>query len=250
MKIIYDLLLRFLFIIGYYTKCLKNGKNYEFSYDEETKNNIIKAFNNKKLLIVSNHMTLIDSVLIQLFILKIFGWFGFIKNNFRQILWNLPAKENMDLLRNHSSKVGGFLYSNVNRMLPIDRLDQDSSLKTLDEAKQIIIDGGVFIMFPEAGRTRRNEFNQEDMTPGAAKLLLDIEKESGSLPGLLTIYVRAEDQLGHSNLPSSTKIKIFAEYNEDFQIKSDHSSIRKRKNLTIFIGKSINKLQEQFYKMN
>jgi hypothetical protein len=114
----------------------------------------------------------------------------------------------------------------------------------------MISNGSIFLIFPEAGRTRRNEFSEEDMTPGAAKILLDCEKDCGKLPGLLTIYVRAEDQVGHSNLPSSNKIKIYAEYNEDFQITKEQSALRKRKNITVFIGKSISRLQEKFHKMN
>jgi 1-acyl-sn-glycerol-3-phosphate acyltransferase len=247
MKKFYDLLLKFFFIVGYYTKSLKNGKEYEFIYSEETKQNVIKAFKNKRLLIVSNHMTLLDSVLIQLFIIKIFGWHKIILNNFRQLCWNLPAIENLDMLKKNSSKTNNFLYKNINRFLPIDRSNQDSSLKTLEKVSKMTGKGSVFLIYPEAGRTRRHEFSQEDITPGAAKVMLDCKKITGSFPGLLIIYVRSQDQIGHSDLPYNNKIKIFADYSNDFPINENESLIRKRKNLMIFMGKKINSLQEKFH---
>lgn len=246
-KKVYDLFLKFLFIIGYYTKVLKNGKNYKFSYNIETKNAIIEAFNNNNLLIVSNHMTLVDSTLIQLFIIEIFGWFGVIKSGFRTLLWNLPAIENLLLLKDHSVKTHKFIYNNINRILPIDRSNQDSSTKTLENAAELILDGSVFLIFPEAGRTRRNEFSEEDITPGAAKILLDCEKKSGKIPGLLVIYVRAKQQIGYSNLPFNDDIIIYATYTNSFKIKDDLSSIRKRKNLMIIMGNLIKEMQNKFH---
>jgi hypothetical protein len=250
MNKIYDVILKILFVIGFYKKKLKNNKNYIFISDEESKINIKNAFKNKNLLIVSNHMTLIDSILIQLFIFELFGWFGVIKNNFRQILWNLPAIENLDLLKQHSANVNMFIYSKFGRLLPIDRSNQDSSMKTLEKVSSLINKENVFLIFPEAGRTRRNEFSEEDMTPGAAKVMLDCQKNSGNLPGLLTIYVRAENQVGHSNLPMNDKIKIYADFSDSFPITNDQSQIRKRKNLTIFIGNKIKMLQEKYVNSN
>jgi len=246
----YDFLLKMYFTFGFYIRVLKNKVKCNLEYDDYTKKNIIKAFNSKKLLIVSNHMTLIDSIIIQLFIIEIFGWFGVIKNNFRQILWNLPAVENLDLLRSNTADISEFLYSKIGRMIPIDRSDQDSSVKTLEKVSSLINKENVFLIFPEAGRTRRDQFSEEDVTPGAAKVMLDCEKISGKLPGLLTIYVRAENQIGHSNLPASDKIKIYADFSDSFPITNDQSQIRKRKNLTIFIGNKIKMLQEKYVNSN
>jgi hypothetical protein len=250
MKIIYDFIFKILFLTGYFKRVLKTDKNYEFIYDDITKQNILNALKNNNLLIASNHMTLIDSSLIQLCILEIVGGtLGVLKNNFRPLLWNLPAVENIKLLKSQPGSKSKLFYKYF-RVLPINRNDADESAKTLKEASNLISKGNIFVIFPEAGRTRRDQFNEDDMTPGAAKILLDCEKECGKLPGLLTIYIRAEDQVGHSNLPSSNKIKIYAEYNEDFQITKEQSALRKRKNITIFIGKSISRLQEKFHKMN
>jgi 1-acyl-sn-glycerol-3-phosphate acyltransferase len=250
MNKIYDVILKVLFVIGFYKKKLKNNKNYVFISDEDSKKNIINAFKKDKLLIVSNHMTLVDSVLIQLFIFDLFGWFGVIKNNFRQILWNLPAIENLDLLKQHSASVNMFMYSKFGRLIPIDRSNQDSSMNTLSKVSNLINKQNVFLIFPEAGRTRRDQFSEEDVTPGAAKVMIDCEKISGNLPGLLTIYVRAENQIGHSNLPISNKIKIYADFSDSFPITNDQSQIRKRKNLSIFIGNKIKILQEKYVNSN
>jgi len=247
----YDFLLKVFFVIGLYTKRLKNNKNYIFISDKESIENIKTAFKNKNLLIVSNHMTLMDSVLIQLFLFEIFGWLSVIKNNFRQIVWNLPAIENLNLLKEHqSSNLSMFMYSKFARLLPIDRSNPESSTKTLEKVSKLINKENVFLIFPEAGRTRREQFSEEDVTPGAAKVMLDCEKNSGILPGLLTIYVRAENQFGHSNLPMSDKIKIYADFSDSFPISNDQSQIRKRKNLTIFIGNKIKMLQEKYVNSN
>ncbi len=248
MKKFYDLVFKFLFLIGYFKKVLKSDRNYKFIYDDSTKKNVLNALKNNRLLIASNHMTLIDSSLIQLFILEVIGGTtGILKNNFRPLLWNLPAIENIKLLKSQPGSKSKLFYKYF-RVLPINRNDSDESAKTLKQAANMTSTGSIFIIFPEAGRTRRNEFSEEDMTPGAAKILLDCEKDCGNLPGLLTIYIRAENQVGHSNLPVSDNIKIFAEYNDDFQITKEQSSLRKRKNITTFIGKSIIRLQEKFHK--
>jgi 1-acyl-sn-glycerol-3-phosphate acyltransferase len=132
-------------------------------------------------------------------------------------------------------------------MIPIDRSNQDSSLKTLEKVSRMIEKGSVFLIFPEAGRTRRNEFSEEDITPGAAKIMLDCQKLSSLFPGLLTLYIRSEKQTGHSDLPINNKIKVFADYSEDFSINENESLIRKRKNLMIFMAKKINSLQQKFH---
>lgn len=242
---LYDLIYKFVFLTGLLKQ--KIYKNYKFIYDDKTKQIVLNALKNDKLLIISNHMTLIDSNLIQLFILEIIGGtLGVLNNNFRPLIWNLPAIENINLLKSlvgFKTKLFFFCFRN----LYINRNNTDESAKTLKHVANMIAKGSIFNIFPEAGRTRKEEFDENDMTPGVAKVLLDCEKDSGKLPGLLTIYIRAKDQIGHSNLPMSFNIKVFAEYNENFPISQEQSSLRKRKNLTVFMGKSIKKLQEKFY---
>lgn len=240
-----DLIFKFLFFTGF-LKC-KKFKNYKFIYDDKTKQIVLNALKNDKLLIISNHMTLIDSHLIQNFILEIIGGtLGVLNNNFRPLIWNLPAIENINLLKSlfdFKTRIFHFCIRN----LYINRNNTDESSKTLKQVANMTSNGSIFLIFPEAGRTRKDEFDENDMTPGAAKVLLDCEKDSGKLPGLLTIYCRAKDQIGHSNLPTTFNIKVFAEYNESFPISKEQSPLRKRKNLTVFMGKSIKKLQEKFH---
>ena len=128
------------------------------------------------------------------------------------------------------------------RILPIDRNDQDQAQKTLEEGARLILNGAIFNIFPEAGRTRREEFSKEDVTPGAAKIVSDIMNQTGEMPVVLSVYMRSESQIGYSDLPARGKIHIVARKIQ-FNIPENISKIRRRKIISDSIGEALEKMQ-------
>lgn len=240
--------LSFLFGPGYFVL----NKYQNLYFDDKSKNSLIEAVDsNEPLLIVSNHMTLSDSAILHSFSMNVFGWLGTIQRNFRPIIWNIPAKENLELLRNnYESPVMRLLHRAKIRIVPIERGDQDSSTKTLNEITNLILKGNIFNIFPEAGRTRREEFSKEDITPGAAKIMNDIHKATGKFPRVLFVYARSKEQKGHSDKPACNNIGIVARdicFNE---LNIQGSNLRKRKILSDLIGENLEILQSIWKEQN
>jgi len=239
-----ELLVKTSFLTGPAYFVLNKYKNLNF--DEKSKQDMIEVVDSKKpLLIVSNHMTLSDSAILHSFSMNIFGWTGTIKRNFRPIFWNIPAKENLEILRNnYESLIIRALQRAKLRIIPIERDNQDSSAKTLLYVTSLILEGNIFNIFPEAGRTRRDEFCKEDVTPGAAKIILDIRKRTGAFPEVLFVYARSKNQIGHSDKPTCQNFGIVARKANFDSIKIQGSDLRQRKILSNLIGDSLEDLQK------
>jgi len=220
---------------------LKN-KKYEIIYDDKSKNETILSFKDSNMIVLTNHMTLIDSSVLHNYFANIFNYFYFIKNNFRPFVWNLPAKENLQILKNtYKNPLYRFFFRRLGRLLPIDRSDPDSSKKTLEKVVDMTVNNHhVFNIFPEAGRTRRDEFCKDDVTPGAAKVIVDIKKKTGKYPTVLCVYLRSENQVGYSDVPAPGKINVVARI-LNIKIKENISDLRTRKEISNLIG---NQLEE------
>lgn len=220
--------------------------NDNIFYDNLSKSHTKELFeNNKPLLIVCNHMTLIDSVILNSYFSSVFGYFGFIKNNFRPFAWNLPAKENLELLKNnHEGFLTKSFFYEFGRIVPIERDNPESSKKTLEDVVNMMLEKNhVFNIFPEAGRTRREEFSKEDMTPGASKIIYDIYKKTKEIPNVLCVYLRSKSQKGYSDLPQPGKITIVARKLDTSNLSLDKSDLRNKKEISNLIGNQLEKNQ-------
>ena len=241
-----EILLKLLIASGAGYKILSKYKD-NILYDTESEQSTKDLFNeNKPLLVICNHMTLIDSVILNSYFSSIFGYYGLLKTNFRPYVWNLPAKENLQLLKDkHNGFLTKYLFYKFGRLLPIERDNPDSSKRTLEEAVSMMLnDNHVFNIFPEAGRTRREEFCKEDITPGASKIIYDVYKKTKEFPNVLCVYLRSKNQKGHSDLPHTGKITIVARKLDIRDFIFSKSDLRNKKEISNLIGNQLEKNQD------
>lgn len=239
-----EILLKALFLSGIGGKLIK-AYNKNIFYSDKSSNAVVEAFKSDHLVVLTNHMTLTDSSILHSYFGKIFGYLGIVKNSFRPLVWNLPAVENLELLKNSNKNfLVRYLFDNCGRLLPIDRSNPDSSSATLAKLVEFTVKSKhVFNIFPEAGRTREVEFNKGNITPGAAKVIYDIKKETGKFPCVLCVYLRSENQIGHSDQPAKGKIHIVSRL-LDIKINEKESPLRQRKRISDQIGIKMEELQE------
>ena len=239
-----EILLKALFLSGIGNKLIK-GYSENIFYSDKSSDAVIEAFKSDHLIVVTNHMTLTDSSVLHSYFGKIFGYLGIIRNAFRPLVWNLPAVENLEILKNsYQNFLAKYLFNKCGRLLPIDRNNPDSSNSTLSKLVELTIkDKHVFNIFPEAGRTREIEFNKNNIMPGAAKVIYDIKKETGKFPRVLCVYLRSENQVGYSDQPAKGKIHIVSRL-IDIKINENESPLRQRKRISDQIGLKLEELQE------
>jgi hypothetical protein len=239
-----EILLKALFLSGIGNKLISGYKSNIF-YSDKSSDAVIEAFKSDHLVVLTNHMTLTDSSILHNYFGKIFGYLGIIRNSFRPLVWNLPAVENLDILKESNKNfLVRYLFNTCGRLLPIDRVDPDSSNSTFSKLVELTIKNKhVFNIFPEAGRTREIEFSKSNIMPGAAKAIYDIKKETGKFPCVLCVYLRSENQIGHSDQPAKGKIHIVSRI-LNVKINDNESPLRQRKRISDQIGLKFEELQE------
>lgn len=239
-----EFIIKFIFLCGLGKLSTRDYKNIFYSL--KSSESASEAFKSDHLVILTNHMTLVDSTILHRFLFEVFGYVGTIKNNFRPLVWNLSASENTEMLMNtHKNAIIRYAVKRgFNRALLINRKNTDDSNATFAKLVELTVkDKHVFNIFPEAGRTREIEFNKNNIMPGAAKAIYDIKKQTGEFPRILCVYIRSENQKGHSDYPTEGKIHIVARL-LDMRINENESPLRQRKNISDQIGLKLEELQD------
>lgn len=239
-----EILLKALFLSGIGNRLIKTY-NKDIFHSDKSSTAVKDAFASDHLIILTNHMTLTDSAILHSYFGKIFGYLGIIRHAFRPLVWNLPAVENLETLKNSNRNfLVRYLFNNCGRLLPIDRSNPDAANSTFSKLVEMTINSKqVFNIFPEAGRTREIEFNKVNIMPGAAKAIYDVKKETGKLPCVLCVYLRSENQVGFSDQPAKGKIHIVSRV-LDIKIDEKKSPLRQRKMISDQIGLKLEELQE------
>ncbi len=144
------------------------------------------------LLLCANHLTWIDSVLIQ--------WALFspwrVALSYRLLVWNLPERSNF--YRNPWLRA----YCYLSKCLPIVRGgDRDEQNLVASKVNHLLAEGELVMIFPEGGRSRSGRVEVNDFAYGVGRLVK-------SLPGcrVLCVYMRGREQQRPSVLPASGQV--------------------------------------------
>ncbi|MBW7857926.1 MAG: 1-acyl-sn-glycerol-3-phosphate acyltransferase [Leptonema sp. (in: Bacteria)] len=185
------------------------------------------------LLICANHLTMIDSVILQ----AGFGSFWYYLFNYGDFAWNVPAKE---VFANHwYSRT--LLY--LSKCIPIDRLgSKEHHEEIIQKMKQALSLGDPFIVFPEGGRSRTNRFDMERLTYGIGRLL----REDQSLE-VLCVYLRSDKQNAMTVLPPNGS-NFYCNF-ELLKPQTDQKGLRADRDLAIQVGHKIQELEEQYFNL-
>ena len=184
------------------------------------------------LLICSNHITLIDSIILHWSLASSWQHFAF----FKDLSWNVPddANAHKNLLRTCVTWLGKCVYVNrkgntehhnhiINILLYI--------LKTLKQPVQ---------MFPEGGRNRY-EFIQPDKAHyGVGRIVQKLDNCN-----ILLIYMRSSKQKTYSDYPP--KDSHFKFIFETFKPNTQQAGLGGQKKITLDIMQRLRELEKKFY---
>ncbi len=143
--------------------------------------------NGKPTLLCGNHITMVDSFLINQTVASVPFYFL----NFRSYPWNVPAFENYK----HSLFYRIMTY--LGACIPINRQGtSEHHQKVQDKILYLLNKGYVVTMFPEGTRSRTGFIDPEKVSYGVGHILKDLED-----PQVITVYCRGEKQKTYSNFP-------------------------------------------------
>ncbi|WKZ56995.1 MAG: lysophospholipid acyltransferase family protein [Bdellovibrionota bacterium] len=144
------------------------------------------------LLICANHLTLIDSIVLQWALVPIRAF----ALQYRLLFWNLPAREN----------VRRFLIWRIitylGKCILVDRMgDKSTSQGLLQKVRYLLQRGEIVNIFPEGTRSRSGRISLEATNYGVGRILQ-------ATPGcrVLCVYMRGRSQERYSNFPANHEV--------------------------------------------
>lgn len=140
----------------------------------------------RPLLICSNHLTYIDSILL----IYAFGHHLFYFRNFRKMTWNLPAAE-------YAKQPFFWLVCVLNKCLFIRREGNPKrQAMILSTCQELLRRGEPLTIFPEGRRSRTGTFDRRKLALGIGKILSGLDECR-----VLCVYLRADRQTAASSFP-------------------------------------------------
>ncbi len=162
------------------------------------------------ILVCSNHLTKIDSVILNWSLASIWAYM----RSFKIFSWNLPERSNF--YQSYILRIICYLGS----CIPIDRGgSRDAVKKSLDKVIYLLKKGHMVTIFPEGTRSRTGRINLDGLTYGVGRL---VNKLKGC--NVLCVYLRSHNQENYSDIPY--RGARFYLNMELIQPKSTHSGLR------------------------
>ncbi|MFQ5638895.1 MAG: lysophospholipid acyltransferase family protein [bacterium] len=139
------------------------------------------------LLICANHLTKIDSAILNWSFASIWSYM----RSFKAFSWNLPERANF--YNNSILRILCYFGSCV----PVDRGgSRDAVKKSLDKITYLLKKGHPVTVFPEGGRSRSGRVDTEGFTYSVGRLVKKVENCQ-----VLCVYLRSHKQETYSNIP-------------------------------------------------
>ncbi|MFQ5606138.1 MAG: lysophospholipid acyltransferase family protein, partial [bacterium] len=139
------------------------------------------------IIVCSNHLTKIDSVILNWSLASIFSYM----RSFKIFSWNLPERAHLN--QNFILRVLCYLGSCV----PIDRGGSRNAVKkSLDKVIYLLKKGHTITVFPEGGRSRAGRIDLDSFTYGVGKLVNKVKDCN-----VLCVYLRGHNQEEYSSIP-------------------------------------------------
>ncbi len=206
---------------------------YKIKEHKKHKDFFKKLIKNKRMLLIcSNHLTMIDSIILQ----YAFGSYFFYLFRYQYFAWNVPAKE--VFAKNIIRSLLLFLV----KCIPLDRKGSlEYHEKMLNIIEYILSLKEPFIIFPEGGRSRKGRFDLENITYGVGRIVYDLKDID-----VLCVYLRGDKQETFTNLPEKN-----SEFYVSYKVIQPKTSATKKllaeKELSLQIGNTIKELEEEYF---
>lgn len=186
---------------------------------------------NAPLLICANHLTMIDSVILQWAFADLNRYIF----RFGDFAWNVPAREVF------ASRWYFRLIIYLAKCIPIDRAGGKEHHEEIMRRIEYILEmGDPFIIFPEGGRSRRGRFDIERLTYGIGRIIKDLPETR-----VLCVYLRSDRQHSYTALPP--KGSAFDLEYSVIQPTTAEKGMRAERDLATQVGEEIVKLERQYF---
>jgi 1-acyl-sn-glycerol-3-phosphate acyltransferase len=203
-----------------------------FRYRIENHNELRKKYRElmsegQPLLICSNHLTFIDSIII----IWAFGSTPWYFLNYNYLTWNLPAAQ----YSRDSLFIKIFCY--LSKCIFIERSGAKSQItKMLALTTYLLQKNQVLTIFPEGMRGRTGHFNGERLKMGAGKIAASVNNCR-----VLCVYVRSHKQKTYSKFPPRGSVFFF-----ETELLEFGQAPKTAETIIDLVGKSITRMQENY----
>jgi 1-acyl-sn-glycerol-3-phosphate acyltransferase len=182
------------------------------------------------VLICSNHLTLIDSLIVFKFLGGTWNYF----KHFDRFPWSLPEVSNF--YRNIWLKI----FSYLGKCIPIARGNGLRGNKTSLDKVRYVLDQGHFVsLFPEGQRSRDGKINPQETSYAAGEILEQLNN-----PLVICLYMRGKDQSTYSNFPK--RGEIFEGSIDFLKPQSHFMGLRAKKDLSLKVINKLKIMEDEF----
>lgn len=186
---------------------------------------------NSPLLICANHLTKIDSLIIQWGL----GSFSTYFRNFKAFSWNLPEHD-----RFKNNPFFRFVCY-LGCCIPIQRGgDREKVNQSMNKIKYLLETKRLAMIFPEGKRSVTGKIDTEEFTYGVGKLVQSVENSD-----VLCIYLRGKSQTEKSNFPK--KNEEFFMVMEKITPSSGNKGLRATRDIASQIILQLAKMEEGYF---
>lgn len=183
------------------------------------------------ILICSNHLTKIDSVVLNWSFASIWSYM----RSFKVFSWNLPERANF--YNNIFLRIVCYLGS----CIPIDRGgSREAVKKSLDKVAYLLRKGHPVTIFPEGGRSRTGRIDLERFTYSVGRLVNQVKDCS-----VICVYLRGHKQENYSTIPS--RGSRFYLNMELIKPKSEYSGLRATKDVASQIIEKLVMMEQNYF---
>ncbi|MDH5716045.1 MAG: 1-acyl-sn-glycerol-3-phosphate acyltransferase [Spirochaetia bacterium] len=188
---------------------------------------------NSPLLLCSNHLTLIDSLIIHLGMARM-SWYFL---NYKHFNWNTPAVENF------TKKLYWRFLLYFGKCIPIDRFGSpEHHDMVLDKIKYLLRDGEICTIFPEGGRSRSALIDIENTTYGIGRIVQDVENCK-----VLCVYLRGEGQDKYSDYPENGE-KFYIDM-EVIKPESMNTGMRQARDISLQVMYKLKEMEDKYFQI-
>lgn len=212
---------------------------YKFKYKVKNLNGARKRYRqilrDKKgpVILCTNHLTLIDSVIQAIIINSLGGYFL----NFSSFPWNLPEKSN------YYHKPLWRIFCYLGKCIPVQRMTGAANTKkTMAQIQYVLSRGDVISIFPEGTRSRTGIIDDQNFSYGTGEILKNMK-----LATVICIYLRGSRNGGFANFPD--KNELFHIEIESFNPVSEYTGLRKVKDLSTQIIHQLKNMEAKYFEL-
>ncbi len=187
--------------------------------------------NDRPVLICANHLTMADSAVVA-WALGGSWWYLF---NYSRMPWNLPEYTNYASL--WPSRFGAW----ITKCIPIRRGGNRKDVSgVIQRIQHLLARGETALIFPEAGRSRTGRVEFDSIAHGVGRIMNSVRDCQA-----LCVYMRGDRQTTWSTVPARGD-SFYVDF-ELFRPESEHSGLRRSKDLAEQIVARLSVMEQQYF---